>query len=69
MREAFMIPPLEDMEIVHEEGLPERVRAWVASPAAVAAIEHAVRESIELTSRLCEAQRVDPKVLHEPITR
>lgn len=64
-----MTTPLEGKEHVHEEALPEQARAWVTSPDAVAAIEHAVRESIELTSRLCETQRVDPKVLHEPITR
>ena len=48
--------------------LPEQVRQWISSTEGQAKLSEAVKQAVEVTNRLREAQRIDPKMLHEPMT-
>lgn len=41
---------------------------WLSTKAGQDSLAEAVRKSVEFTDRLRESQRVDQKLLHEPIT-
>ena len=50
------------------KSLAEKTRQWVSSEQGRTMLSETVRQAIEATDRLRDAQRVDPKTLQEPIT-
>jgi hypothetical protein len=53
---------VEITQLVHQAA------QWFASPQGQQVLTETVRKSVETTEKLRDAQRVDPKSLHEPIT-
>lgn len=49
--------------------LVEKAKRFVASKQGRRVLEQTAREAVELTDRLEEARRIDPKALLEPVTR
>ena len=46
----------------------ETARQWIASPEGRQAVESGLRRAQDMTAQFREAQRVDPDILHKPIT-
>jgi hypothetical protein len=48
--------------------LAKNVREWIASAKGQESIKEVLKNSKEMTSKLCEARKIDPRSLHDPIT-
>ena len=46
----------------------EAAREWIVSPEGRKAIESGLQRAQNMTAQFREAQRVDPDILHKPIT-
>jgi hypothetical protein len=65
MTDTTQQPPISD----RIRSLTEKARQWALSQEGRDALSKTVQEAVSLTKRIQDAQRVDPKVLQEPITR
>ncbi len=50
------------------EVLAKDIRKWIASTKGQESIKEVLENSKEMTSKLCEARKIDPRTLHDPIT-
>lgn len=46
----------------------ENAQQWVSSPQGQQALQEALMKAETLTAQLREARRVDPQILHDPVT-
>jgi len=62
--------PYEKPTLTREnaEQVAETARQWIASPEGRQAVESGLRRAQDITTQFREAQRVDPDILHKPIT-
>jgi hypothetical protein len=51
------------------ESLAQKAREWVASPEGGEVIRKTIQAMAERVTQLQETQRVDQRILHEPVTR
>lgn len=62
-RDAHKVGKKEDVAQV-----VKRAQEWVASPEGQRKIKDSEKSALEMTERLREARRVDPKILRDPMT-
>jgi len=48
--------------------LAQNVRKWVESREGQKSIQEVLENSKEMTAKLCEARKIDPRSLHDPVT-